>query len=411
MKKYTLPHFKVFTEQDISKFSLRGQYKGIPIELYIEDIALFDENLTAITYFLDNLNTVTGNIDACLSDSPATINDFIIHLKQSEQINSTTAFADNISINNLRISIINDVSFSVDLSYKSHRLYALILADLSISHLYSDWGGISIDKYKMIDYPPESLNDFDCIAYEYIDNLQFLMNPDDCLSNSPDYIEIAHKRFIDAGWMGDGLIKLLWIPPIMLQDETGNMNYMGADGTYLTQGIIIWHAKQNSDGVSWLLYPSELNKHIDFNDYGYRKPIIIDELGLIYGRDAIYLSSVTFKDLDAITITGELSSVLCANISDVEKGGDIPFSLTFSHVIDFSSTELDFYNHEDYVSSFEHCVRSKKIATLRKSSSEKLTESHKHFTLHTYDVVFDIIAIDFELTFNDSRISLTDLRS
>jgi len=31
-----------------------------------------------------------------------------------------------------------------------------------------------------------------------------------------------------------------------------------------THGVVVWHVKQQSDGISWILYPPE---EIDLNEY------------------------------------------------------------------------------------------------------------------------------------------------
>ncbi|HJT73451.1 MAG TPA: hypothetical protein VJ720_05515 [Chitinophaga sp.] len=106
------------------------------------------------------------------------------------------------------------------------------------------------DKSKIITYPPETLRTFSVEAYQWIDNLNFTINPEECLKNAEEYISIAREMFLEAGWDGDGKIELMWIPPFMLRRSlTGE----------LTVGITIWHVKQLEDGVSWLLSPNRIN--------------------------------------------------------------------------------------------------------------------------------------------------------
>ena len=102
------------------------------------------------------------------------------------------------------------------------------------------------DKTKIIDYSPEELETFEVYSYEWIDNLNFTLSPQDCLTNPQQYIEIAKKRFLDAGWDGDGEIELMWIPPFMFKGER--------DAEF-TLGVTIWHVKQLEDGISWILSP------------------------------------------------------------------------------------------------------------------------------------------------------------
>jgi hypothetical protein len=107
----------------------------------------------------------------------------------------------------------------------------------------------SIKKQDAIKYPPSALRAFKLTTHEWIDNLNFMFNPEDFLSNAEEYILVAKELFSKAGWQGDGEIQLIWIPPFML------------DNTFTTNedalGIIVWHVKQQSDGISWLLTPIE----------------------------------------------------------------------------------------------------------------------------------------------------------
>ena len=105
------------------------------------------------------------------------------------------------------------------------------------------------DKSKIITYPPETLRTFSVEAYQWIDNLNFTINPEECLKNAEEYLSIAREMFLDAGWDGDGKIELMWIPPFMLRSSPT---------AELTLGVTIWHVKQLEDGVSWLLSPDRV---------------------------------------------------------------------------------------------------------------------------------------------------------
>ncbi|SFN49536.1 hypothetical protein SAMN05428949_3031 [Chitinophaga sp. YR627] len=105
------------------------------------------------------------------------------------------------------------------------------------------------DKSKIITYPPETLRSFSVEAYQWIDNLNFTIDPAACLNNPEEYLSIARELFLDAGWDGDGKIELMWIPPFMLKSSLT---------MELTVGITIWHVKQLEDGVSWLLSPNKI---------------------------------------------------------------------------------------------------------------------------------------------------------
>lgn len=83
----------------------------------------------------------------------------------------------------------------------------------------------SVDKKLVVNYPPEELESFIVHAYEYIDNLHFLLSPEIFLDNAEVYISIAKEQFLNAGWDGDGEIKLLWVPPFCMETETTMWEY------------------------------------------------------------------------------------------------------------------------------------------------------------------------------------------
>ncbi|MCH5689865.1 hypothetical protein LWM68_39940 [Niabella sp. W65] len=98
------------------------------------------------------------------------------------------------------------------------------------------------------------MKEFDIMAYEWIDNLNFTLNPNDCINNADEYISIVKQIFIEDGWDGDGDIQLMWVPPFMLKQ--------GKQWAF-TKGIAVWHVKQLEDGTSWILYPKELFENDD----------------------------------------------------------------------------------------------------------------------------------------------------
>src|SRR3954470_3247169 len=96
----------------------------------------------------------------------------------------------------------------------------------------------TISKKEIIDYPADSLKNFELMVYEWIDNLNFTLNPKDCIENADEYIAIAKQRFLEDGWHGDGEIELMWIPPFMFDPSKLDNN---------TQGVTVWHVKQLED--------------------------------------------------------------------------------------------------------------------------------------------------------------------
>ncbi|MCW3465014.1 hypothetical protein [Chitinophaga nivalis] len=107
----------------------------------------------------------------------------------------------------------------------------------------------SIKKEDVIKYAPEALREFHLTAYEWIDNLHFTADPHVYLTNAAAYLTVARELFLAAGWDGDGEIGLIWIPPFMLHEMAFQED---------ARGVIIWHVKQEEDGISWLLSPIAL---------------------------------------------------------------------------------------------------------------------------------------------------------
>ncbi len=102
------------------------------------------------------------------------------------------------------------------------------------------------NKKTVITYPAETLKSFDILAYEWIDNLNFTLNPKDCIDRPEEYISIAKEMFLEDGWDGDGEIELMWIPPFMFDPSKLDDN---------TKGVTVWHVKQLENGISWILFP------------------------------------------------------------------------------------------------------------------------------------------------------------
>ncbi|MBI1347453.1 hypothetical protein GC163_14335 [bacterium] len=71
----------------------------------------------------------------------------------------------------------------------------------------------SIPAKTVIDYSPEAMALFPVYAFEWIDNLNFVLKPEDFLQDPAAHVAAAQAAFLAAGWDGDGEIGLLWIPP------------------------------------------------------------------------------------------------------------------------------------------------------------------------------------------------------
>ncbi|TDQ27830.1 hypothetical protein [Tenacibaculum caenipelagi] len=129
------------------------------------------------------------------------------------------------------------------------------------------------------------------------------------------------------------------------------------------------------------------------------EPIIIEELGLIYGRDAIFLDKIEFDETHSVKLIGEFNGSLCENVNN-EKDKYIPYEISFKGILEFKMTEVDFYNDKNYISSFEKVIDSERISEFKNlyDGDIKVKDSHEHFIFHTYDDVIEIIACEFKLT-------------
>jgi hypothetical protein len=113
------------------------------------------------------------------------------------------------------------------------------------------------DRSQLIKYKPSILMEYDVMAYEWIDNLCFTLDPLECVSNANEYIKIVKNKFLNAGWYGDGKIELIWIPPFMFD---------GKRTEKFTKGKIVWHVKQKEDGISWILHEKDFFDNVIVKD-------------------------------------------------------------------------------------------------------------------------------------------------
>ncbi len=117
------------------------------------------------------------------------------------------------------------------------------------------------------------------------------------------------------------------------------------------------------------------------------EPIIIKELGLIYGRDAIHLDEVAFeKGFNNVKLIGVFDGVLCENI---KKDEWIKYTIIFKDIIDFRIVKENYFDDSEYTSSFEKILKSEK------------NKWKNHYIFHTYDDIFEIIASEFEIILNN----------
>ena len=116
-------------------------------------------------------------------------------------------------------------------------------------------------------------------------------------------------------------------------------------------------------------------------------------LGILKGRDCIYLDKVYKKDRSYL-FEGEINGRLLNN----GKDSFIKYKLEFKNVISMFTCELDSYNaiNTNNVYIFE-IVEDSKYLKIIAANDELDIKSLKHYRLKTYDDVFDIIAEDYAL--------------
>ena len=122
-------------------------------------------------------------------------------------------------------------------------------------------------------------------------------------------------------------------------------------------------------------------------------------LGILKGRDCIYLDKVYKKDRSYL-FEGEINGRLLNN----GKDGFIKYKLEFKNVISMFTCELDSYDavNINSVYSFEIIENSKYLKTIV-ANDELDIKSLKHYRLKTYDDVFDIIAEDYVFEIGDNN--------
>lgn len=114
----------------------------------------------------------------------------------------------------------------------------------------------TIPKRQVVAYSPTALRSFRAYGFEWIDNLHFLADPADFIVGEVEsYLSIAREMFYEAGWVGDGNIGLLWLPPFTFPLALG----------VPPEGVVLWHVKQEEDGQSFILSPIEL----PFEEFSY----------------------------------------------------------------------------------------------------------------------------------------------
>ena len=96
---------------------------------------------------------------------------------------------------------------------------------------------------------PAVFSEYHVYTYEHIDVLEYMPSAEAVLQGTPNADNIltaARQKLKDAGWEGDGELKILWIPP-----------FVGA-GMEDTWGVATWFVKQSNNGTSFIMSPVPL---------------------------------------------------------------------------------------------------------------------------------------------------------
>lgn len=123
-----------------------------------------------------------------------------------------------------------------------------------------------------------------------------------------------------------------------------------------------------------------------------------EKLGILYGRDCIFADSM-IQTGSTLKFKGEINGNLASKIKTEIW---IPYELIFKKVIKYTSCELDTYEADKN----EIQVMSKSSFLVVQDSNHLINipvrydynkNDYKHFIIYTYDFVFNVFAVDYEL--------------
>lgn len=122
-------------------------------------------------------------------------------------------------------------------------------------------------------------------------------------------------------------------------------------------------------------------------------------LGILNGRDCIYFDTVKQDSDDNFVFTGEINGMLVSLHTNEKEW--FKYKLTFKRVLACFFCELDTYENisgTGYLddSCFDIIEDSHWLHTLPVRKDFK-KDMYKHYRLFTYDVVYNIIAVDYQL--------------
>lgn len=123
-----------------------------------------------------------------------------------------------------------------------------------------------------------------------------------------------------------------------------------------------------------------------------------EKLGILYGRDCIFADSV-IQTYSTLQFKGEINGNFASKINDAIW---IPYELIFKRVIKYVSCELDTYEADK--NEIQAQSRSSFLVIQDSDSLMNIPirydynkNDYKHFIVYTYDFVFNVFAVDYEL--------------
>jgi len=126
--------------------------------------------------------------------------------------------------------------------------------------------------------------------------------------------------------------------------------------------------------------------------------IALPSLGKLNGRDCIHIDTVTQENNDRLVFRGEINGALADRINDDIW---IPYTLIFHHMLAYRACELDtylnlnVYGHAD-CTDFNIIKNSRWLAGFPVRNDLDQSD-YQHYQLFTYDYVYHIIAVSFEM--------------
>ena len=122
------------------------------------------------------------------------------------------------------------------------------------------------------------------------------------------------------------------------------------------------------------------------------------EFGFLNGRDCIYIDSVTQDNYDNLVFRGKINLRLA---SKNRRAAFHPYELTFHRVLACFFCELDTYENMDRCAHLDdtdfNVVENSRWLENLPVRSDFDKSAYRHFQVFTYDVVYNIIAVSFDM--------------